>query len=65
MNKPKDNIKEDTEEHFFKEIMWTLVMETHACNPVSGRLRQEGSCEFKANLSYIVSLSPAWAIEWD
>lgn len=36
MNKPKDNIKENTEEHFFKEIIWTLVMETHACNPALG-----------------------------
>lgn len=34
--KPKDNMKENNEEHFFKEIIWTLVMETHACNPALG-----------------------------
>lgn len=36
MYKPKDNIKESPEEHFFKEIIWTLVMETHTCNPALG-----------------------------
>lgn len=36
MNKPKDNIKENPEEHFFKEIIWTLVMKTQACNPALG-----------------------------
>lgn len=43
-----------------------LSIVVHAYNHSSlGRLKQENFCELKANLEYIMSFRPVWAIKYD